>query len=143
MLKFLTLDSNIFISETKGNEKYSDKCGDIISRIGSDFLLVEPAVLLAEIGNAIGRNISLKAGANRVIEVEDVISSFTTCDKEFCKKAGITGAQYGIYSTDSLYLQTALDFYSTLVSLDEDEFVLKLKEKNLPIEVYHPRDFPY
>jgi hypothetical protein len=47
MLKLLTLDSNIFISETKGNEEYSDKCSDIISPVG--------------------RNISIKSGANRVI----------------------------------------------------------------------------
>jgi predicted nucleic acid-binding protein len=143
MLKLVTFDSNIFISETKGNEKYSDKCRDMISRVGSDFLLVEPAVLLAEIGNAVGRNVSLKSGANRVIEVEKVVSWFTSCDKEFCKKAGITGAQHGIYSTDSLYLQTALDSYSILVSLDEDDFISRLKDKNLPIEIYHPRDFPY
>lgn len=140
MVKLLTLDSNIFISETKGNEEYSDKCSDIISRVGSEFLLAEPTILLAEIGNAIGRNISIKSGANRVIEVENIVSWFTTCDKEFCKKTGITGAQHGIYSTDSLYLQTA---YSIPVSLDEDDFILKLKDKNMPIEVYHPREFPY
>ncbi len=143
MQKLLTLDSNIFISETKGNEEYSDKCSNIISRVGSDFLLVEPTVLLAEVGNAVGRNINIKSGANRVIEVENIVSWFTTCDKEFCKKAGITGAQHGIYSADSLYLQTALDSYSLLVSLDYDAFILKLKDKNLPIEVYHPREFPY
>ncbi len=142
MLKLLTLDSNVFISEAIGNEEYSNRCRDIISLVGSDFLLVEPAVLLAEIGNAIGRNIGIKSGTKRVIEVENIVSSFADCDKEFCKKAGLTGAQYRIYSTDSLYLQTALDSYSTLISLDEDEFVLKLKDKNLPIEVYHPRDFP-
>jgi predicted nucleic acid-binding protein len=143
MPKMLTLDSNIFISETKGNEEYSDVCSDIISRVGSDFLLAEPTVLLTEIGNAIGRNVGMKFGANRVIEVENMVSWFTVCDKDFCKKAGITGAQYGVYSTDSLYLQTALDSYSALVSLDEDDFVLKLKDKNLPIEIYHARDFPY
>lgn len=58
MPKMLTLDSNIFISETKGNEEYSDVCSDIISRVGSDFLLAEPTVLLTEIGNAIGRNVA-------------------------------------------------------------------------------------
>lgn len=143
MPKLLTLDSNVFISETKGNEKYSQVCSNIISRVGSDFLLVEPTVLLAEIGNAIGRNVGMKFGAIRVIEVEDMVSWFTECDKDFCKKGGLTGAQYGVYSTDSLYLQTALDSYSILVSLDEDDFVMRLKDKNLPIEIYHPRDFPY
>jgi len=143
MPKLLTLDSNVFISETKGNEKYSKVCSNIISRVGSDFLLVEPTVLLAEIGNAIGRNVGMKFGGIRVTEVEDMVSWFTECDKDFCKKGGLTGAQYGVYSTDSLYLQTALYSYSTLVSLDEDDFVLRLQDKNLPIEIYHPRDFPY
>ncbi|MCZ7393106.1 MAG: hypothetical protein ABOK23_04785 [Candidatus Methanoperedens sp.] len=106
-------------------------------------MLVEPTVLLAEIGNAIGRNVGIKSGANRVIEVENIVSWFTACDKEFCKKAGITGAVHRIYSTDSLYLQTALDSYSILLSLDNEDFILKLKDENLPIEVYHPEDFPY
>jgi hypothetical protein len=98
-LKEVSLDSNIFISETKKNEQYSEICTDIISRIGSDFFL--------------------------------------------CKKSGIIGAQYGIYSTDSLYFQTALDSFSILVSLDDEDFIKKLKDKNLPIEIYHPKDFPY
>jgi hypothetical protein len=104
---------------------------------------LQPTILLAEIGNAIGRNVSIQSGVNRVIEVEHIVSSFTKCDTEFCKKSGITGAQHNIYSTDSLYLQTALDVYSILVSLDENEFILKIKNKNLPIEIYHPREFPY
>jgi len=83
MFKLLTLDSNVFISETKGDE-----------------------------------------------------------DKEFCKRAGITGAEYNIYSADSLYLQTALDNSSVLVSLDEG-IVLRVKDKGLPIEIYHPKEFPY
>lgn len=143
MLKLITLDSNIFISETKQNEKYSEKCTDIISRIGSDYFLVEPSILLLEIGNAIGRNVDIKSGVKRVIEVENIVSSFITCDKEFCKKAGINGAQYGIYSADSLYFQTALDSFSILVSLDDNEFIKKLRERNSPIEIYHPKDFPY
>jgi len=89
MVKLLTLESNIFISETKGDGGYSDKCNDIISRVGSDFLLVEPTVMLAEIGNAVGRNISIKKAASRLSEVEYIVSWFTTCDREFCKKAGI------------------------------------------------------
>jgi hypothetical protein len=36
---------------------------------GNIFLFVEPAVLLAERGNAVGMNISIISGANRVIEL--------------------------------------------------------------------------
>jgi predicted nucleic acid-binding protein len=63
-------------------------------------------------------------------------------DKKFCKRARIIGAKYDIYSADSLYLQTALDNSSVLVSLD-DGIVLRVEDKELPIEVYHPKEFPY
>ena len=59
MFKLLTLGSNVFISETKGDEEYSDRCSEII-----------------------------------------------------------------------------------LVSLD-DGIVLRVEDKGLPIEVYHPKEFPY
>jgi hypothetical protein len=47
MLKLLTLDSNIFISETKANEEYSQKCSTIISRVGTDFLLIGDFLLFS------------------------------------------------------------------------------------------------
>ncbi len=53
MFTLLTLDSNVFISETKGDEEYSDRCSEIIEQVGQKFLLAEPTILLAEIGNAI------------------------------------------------------------------------------------------
>ncbi len=69
MFKLLTLDSNVFISETKGNEEYSDRCSEIIEQVGQKFLLVEPTILLAEIGNAIARNISTEVAEERIEEV--------------------------------------------------------------------------
>lgn len=56
----LTLDSNVFISKIKGDERYSDKCGALIARVGVDFFLVEPAVVLTEVGNAVGRNMCVE-----------------------------------------------------------------------------------
>ena len=142
MFTLLTLDSNVFISETKGNEEYSDRCSEIIEQVGQKFLLAEPTILLAEVGNAIARNISIEVAEERIEEVESMVSFFALCDKEFCKRAGITGAEYNIYSADSLYLQTALDNSSVLVSLD-DGIVLGVEDKGLPIEVYHPKELPY
>ena len=142
MFKLLTLDSNVFISETKGDEEYSDRCGEIIEQVGQKFLLAEPTILLAEIGNAIARNISIEVAEERIEEVESMVSFFALCDTEICKRAGITGAKYNIYSADSLYLQAALDNSSVLVSLDEG-IVLEVKDKGLPIETYHPKEFPY
>ncbi|MBS7619009.1 type II toxin-antitoxin system VapC family toxin [Candidatus Bathyarchaeota archaeon] len=141
-LRSLTLDSNIFISEVKGDETYSDECGALISRIGVNFFLVEPALVLTEVGNAVGRNINLKAAEEEVDALLRMISVLIPCDKGFCVKAGLTGVEYDVYSADSLYLQAAISFKSVLVSLDE-EFINKIKAKEPPIEVYHVKDFPY
>lgn len=62
----ITLDSNIFISKIKGDETYSNECGALITRVGADFFLVEPAMVLTEVGNAVGRNINLKGVCRRL-----------------------------------------------------------------------------
>ena len=139
----ITLDSNIFISKIKGDETYSNECGALITRVGADFFLVEPATVLTEVGNAVGRNINLKAAEDEVDALLRMVSVLTPCDKGFCVKAGLTGAEYDVYSADSLYLQAAINFGSVLVSLDEEEFINKIKAKKPPIEVYHIKDFPY
>jgi len=138
----LTLDSNVFISQIKGDETYSRECGVLISRVGSDFFLVEPAIVLAEVGNAVGRNVDLRTAEDEVDGLLRLVSLITPCDRDLCAKAGLTGAEYDVYSVDSLYLQTAMDLGSLLVSLDE-EFLSKVKVKGPPVEVYHIKDFPY
>jgi len=138
----LTLDSNVFISQIKGDETYSRECGVLISRVGSDFFLVEPAIVLAEVGNAVGRNVDLKTAEDEVDGLLRMVSLIIPCDRELCAKADLTGAEYEVYSADSLYLQTAMDLGSLLISLDE-EFLNKIKVKEPPIEVYHIKDFPY
>ncbi|MEM2103434.1 MAG: PIN domain-containing protein [Candidatus Bathyarchaeia archaeon] len=139
----LTLDSNIFISKIKGDETYSNECGALIDRVGVDFFLVEPALVLTEVGNAVGRNISLKAAEEEIDTLARMVSILVPCDKAFCIKAGLTGAEYNVYSADSLYLQAAVSFRSVLVSLDEEEFINKIKAKKPPVEIYHIEDFPY
>ena len=141
-LRPLTLDSSVFISQIKGDETYSRKCGSLISRVGLDFFLVEPAIVLAEVGNAVGRNVDLKTAEDEVDGLLRMVSLIMPCDRELCAKAGLTGAEYDVYSADSLYLQAAMDLGSLLVSLDE-AFLRKLKVKEPPIEVYHVKDFPY
>ncbi len=70
-----------------------------------------------------------------------MVSIWEQCDDHFCTSAGYTGALYGTYATDSLYLETALKHNATFVSLDEDDFLLRIKER-VGIETYHPKDFP-
>jgi len=142
-LRPITLDSNIFISKIKGDETYSSECGGLIARVGADFFLVEPAIVLTEVGNAVGRNIGLKAAEDEVNTLLRMVSALIPCDEGFCVKAGLTGAQYDVYSADSLYLQVAINFGSVLVSLDEEEFIHKVKAKKPPIEIHHIKNFPY
>ena len=141
MVKTLTLDSNIFISRIKGNEEYSDKCGEIIERVGIDFILVEPTILITEVGNAVGRNINVETARKEVEAIIEMVTIFQNCDTSFCLRAGLTGAKYNIYSADSIFLQTALDFDSKLVTLDEDDFLKKVKSKRPGIDAVHPREF--
>ncbi|MBE0516451.1 MAG: hypothetical protein IBX41_03530 [Methanophagales archaeon] len=44
------------------------------------------------------------------------------------------------YALDSIYLEPALIHHATLVSLDEDDFLLRIKGQ-VAIEIYHPKDF--
>lgn len=143
MPKYLTLDSNIFIAYIKGNETYSSDCGRIIQRIGTDFILVEPSIIFAEVGNAVLRNIDLDTAREEIQNLRKAITFIQVCDIEFCAKAGMTGGQYNIYSIDSIYFQTALDHNTILISLDEEEFITRIKTKGTAIEVYHVKDFPY
>jgi len=115
----------------------------LIARVGADVFLVEPAIVLTEVGNAVGRNIGLRAAEEEVDMLLRMVSVLIPCDREFCVKAGLTGPEYDVYSADSLYLQAAINFGSVLVSLDEEEFINKVKAKKPPIEVHHIKDFPY
>ncbi|MBU0456432.1 MAG: PIN domain-containing protein [Gammaproteobacteria bacterium] len=143
MTKYLTLDSNIFIASIKGDEEYSDASTKIISRIGSDLLLVEPSIIFTEVGNAVTRNLDVDVAREELQSLRRAITVIQTCDVEFCYRAGLTGGQYNIYSCDSLYLQTSIDHQTILVSLDEDEFVNRIKAKTKVIEVFHVREFLY
>ncbi|MFH2111172.1 MAG: hypothetical protein ABIJ47_07945 [Candidatus Bathyarchaeota archaeon] len=61
-LRPLTLDSSVFISQIQRNETYSHECGALLSRVGSGFFLIEPAIVLTMVGNAVGRNVDMEYG---------------------------------------------------------------------------------
>ncbi len=51
----VTLDSNVLISAVTENEKYSSDCKELLSLVGTSFLLYQPTVTITEIYNGIGR----------------------------------------------------------------------------------------
>jgi predicted nucleic acid-binding protein len=65
------------------------------------------------------------------------------CDKKLCISAFNLCSEYKIYAVDALYLQVALANNAILVSLDKEDFIDKLKNKNPPIETYTVSEFPY
>jgi len=65
------------------------------------------------------------------------------CDINLCKAAYTLCQEYGVYSIDALYLKMAIDMNTILVSLDDKDFIDKVKRKKPPIEAYHPSEFPY
>ncbi len=129
--KLAVIDSNVFISSYKGNEKSSDYCTALIEKIREgELILAEPAILLSEVIDAIGRYM----GENSAKMVENVLRDMVTfwvdCNKNFCIKAGHTGHTYKIYGCDAIYVQVASDFEIPFVSLDEKDLVDKLKKEN-------------
>lgn len=51
----VTLDSNVFISAIKENEKYSKGCIEILNLVGESFVLYQPTMSITELYNAVGK----------------------------------------------------------------------------------------
>ena len=65
------------------------------------------------------------------------------CDRNLCTSAFALCSEYSIYAIDALYLQVALTNRAILISLDQEDFIDKLKNKKLTIETYTVSEFPY
>lgn len=140
-MKPLCLDSNVLIASIKDDEKHSKECRDVIKAVAEGkFYLVEPAICLTEVIGNVTKLLGSERGRAQETFLRSLVSIWEVCDEAFCTKAAYTVAAYKIYSMDSLFLETALKYNATLVSLDEEDFVSKIKDK-APIEVYHPKNF--
>jgi predicted nucleic acid-binding protein len=125
----ICIDANVFIASTKGNEHYSSGCKRVIQAVADgEFYLIEPAICLTEVIRNITRYLGIEGGKNKRI-----ISGRWFLYGNYV-------ALYGTYAMDSIYLETALKHHAVLVSLDEEDFLLRIKER-VGIEIYHPRDF--
>ncbi len=141
-MKPICIDANIFIASTKGNEPYSFDCRRVIQAVADgEFYLIEPTICLTEVIRNISKYLGMEAGKIQENNLRRMVSIWETCDENFCTSAGYTGALYGPYAMDSLYLETALKHHAILVSLDDDDFLLRIKGR-IGIETYHPKDFP-
>lgn len=137
----VTLDSNVLISAVKENEKYSRECSEILNHVGTSFFLYQPTLTITELYNAIGKTKgeqtakkALKKFYKMVYHLEDYGS------RAQCERVGKTALKYRVYSADAFYLQTSLDFKTVLISLDEEDFIDRIKAKDADYDVFHARD---
>ncbi len=141
----LTLDSNVLIAALKADEPHSEKCAQILSKVPNNFQLAEPSIIYQEVCGTLARKTNLDI-ANMAKKQMDLMINpklLTNCDKTLCTSAFCLCSEYKIYTIDALYLQVALTNKAIMVSLDKEDFVDRLKQKKLPIEVYSVSDFPY
>jgi predicted nucleic acid-binding protein len=141
--KFLTLDANVFVAALKADEPYSERCSEILSRVPGGFALVEPSIVYVEVLGALARRVGLGLADKAKAELERMVNPLLTiaCNREFCLKAYALCHEYDVYAVDSLYLETALEVESTLVSLDGEDFVDRVRLRSPPIEVLHVSEF--
>ncbi len=141
----LTLDSNVLIAALKADEPHSEKCAQILSKVPNNFHLAEPSIIYQEVCGTLARKTNLDI-ANLAKKQMDLMINpklLTNCDKNLCTSAFCLCSEYNIYTIDALYLQVALTNKAIMVSLDKEDFVDRLKQKKLPIEVYSVPEFPY
>ena|SRR3989304_712343 len=143
--RLLTLDSNVLIAAVSKNERNSEKCAKILTKIPSLFVLAEPSIVYQEVCGTLARKIGLDKANSAKTHLDLMIQPkmLSICDRDFCTSAFRLCSEYKIYAIDALYLQVALANGSILVSLDNEDFIDKLKDKDLPIEAYTVSDFPY
>jgi len=137
--KPLTLDANVFVAALKADEPYSDVCLDILHKVPSGFTLVEPSIVYVEVLGTLARRVGLELAEKAKVELDRMLNPLLVvdCDREFCFKSYTLCRDYGIYAVDSLYLGTALEAESILVSLDKEDFVDRIVDKSPPITVLH------
>jgi predicted nucleic acid-binding protein len=140
-MKPICIDANVFIASTKGNEAYSSDCKRVIQAVADgEFYLIEPSICLTEVIRNISKYLGIEAGKTQENNLRQMVSIWEICDDYFCTSAGYTGAIYGTYAMDSIYLETALKHHAVLVSMDEKDFLMRIKGR-VGIETYHPKDF--
>ena len=144
-LRILTLDANVFIAAIKADEKYSEECANILSKLPGKFVLAEPSIVYQEVCGTLARRVGIDVARKAEKFLDSILHPKLVfeCDKSFCKAAYSLCHEYNVYSVDALYLKVALDLRAILVSLDKQDFLDRIRHRNPPIEVYHVSEFPY
>ncbi|HKW03666.1 MAG TPA: PIN domain-containing protein [Nitrososphaerales archaeon] len=140
----LTLDANVFVGALKESEPSHSKCVGILKKIPNDYLLAEPSIVYQEVCGTLARRIGIEEAQRSAKDLNRFIPRelLFDCDKFFCLSSYPLCLEYGIYSIDALYLRAAINAGSILVSLDQGDFIDKLKKNRQNVEVFHVSEFP-
>ncbi len=143
--RVLTLDSNVFVGSAKRDEPYRRQCLDLLKLIPESFILSEPSIVYEEVCGTIARRVGMPEAQEFGQSLERLVplELLFVCDRAFCLSTYPLCLEYGIYSIDALYLGTAIGSGAILVSLDDEDFIRKLKNNRHNVEAYHVSEFPY
>lgn len=133
------------VAALKGDEPYSDRCAEILSKVPDPFILSEPTIVYQEVCGTLARRVGADVAddAKRQLDVIIHPSLLANCNRTFCVSAYPLCYEYDIYAVDAMYLKTALDNRAILVSLDKRDFTDRVNSKKPNIEAYHASEFPY
>ena len=139
------MDSNVMVAALKGDEPYSDRCAEILSKVPDSFVLSEPAIVYQEVCGTLARRAGADVADDAKRQLDLIIhpSLLANCNRTFCVSAYPLCSEYDIYAVDAMYLKTALDNRAVLVSLEKEEFIDRVNSKTPNIEAYHASEFPY
>jgi predicted nucleic acid-binding protein len=105
--------------------------------------LVEPSIVFVEVLGTLARRVNVELAAKARAELDRMLNPLLTvdCDVDFCLRAYRLCREYEIYAVDSLYLATAIEAGSVLVSLDGEDFIDRVAARSPPIKALHVTQF--
>jgi hypothetical protein len=133
------------IAALKEDEPQSDRCAMILSKVPEPFILSEPSIVYQEVSGTLARRVGTEVADEAKRQLDLIIhpSLLANCTRAFCIAAYPLCFEYDIYAIDAMYLKTALDNRTVLVSLDKEHFIDRVNSKRPNIEAYHVSQFPY
>ena len=118
----VALDSNVLISAVKEHERYSKECIEILSLVGTSFILYQPTLSITELYNSIGKTKGEPAAKKALKDFYKMVYHLEDYGpRAQCERVGKTAFKYRVYSADAFYLQTSLDFKTMLISIFEGQ----------------------
>ena len=129
MVIYVTLDSSVIVAALREPEEKHEECKKLLKKVKDGFFIaLEPYTVLVEVVAAIKRRTGSTPLGERVkMDLQD-IDTIKFLDLNFIRAddAANIANKIGVQGMDAIVVQTAKEFDSILVSLD-DEMMKKAK----------------